>query len=89
MREALDYIPDGEPFLLTWCDLYFGENLELPSLQFNRNYIGLSGTFKCRWSFKDGKFVEEPSSEHGVAGFFVFRDKSEINDVPTEGEFVR
>jgi len=89
LREALDYVPDGEPFIVTWCDLYFSEGFELPSLQLNKNYIGLSDTFRCRWSFKDGKFVEEPSSEYGVAGFFVFHDKSEISDVPNEGEFVR
>ncbi len=53
------------------------------------NYIGISKTFPCRWSYMEGKFVEERSAEHGVAGFFLFKDKSSLNNVPKDGELVR
>ncbi len=89
LQEALRYIPSNTPFILTWCDLYFDSEYKLPEISLNKSYVGLSGTFKCRWSFKDSKFVEEPSVEHGVAGFFIFPEKSIIQDVPKEGEFVK
>ena len=54
-----------------------------------RDYIGISSTFPCRWSFRNGGFREERSTEHGVAGFFLFRDRSVISDVPESGELVR
>ena len=54
-----------------------------------RDYIGISTTFPCRWSYRGGEFVEERSTEHGVAGFFLFRDRSVIKEVPESGELVR
>ena len=53
------------------------------------NYLGISKDFPCRWSYYNDQFVEEPSSENGVAGLFIFKDKSQIADIPEEGEFVR
>ncbi len=53
------------------------------------NYIGLSRDFPCRWSF-DGKIPEEKKSDkNGIAGVFVFKDKSEIENVPLSGEFCK
>lgn len=91
IKEALNYIPDHTPFVLTWCDLYFGEGFKLESLltDLNTNLIGISRAFECRWSYKNGQFVEEPSADYGVAGFFIFKNKEQIRDVPIEGEFVR
>lgn len=88
IREALEYIPDNTPFILTWSDLYFDDNFKL-DVNLNKNYVGISNTFPCRWSFIDGKFMEKPSKEFGVAGFFIFKSKNEIHDVPLEEEFVR
>ena len=34
-------------------------------------------------------FAETPSTENGVAGMFIFKNKAQIEDVPEEGEFVR
>ncbi len=87
MADALEKIPEGERFLLIWCDLVLPKEYNLP--ESDNNIIGISKDFSCRWSYRDGKFIEERSSEHGVAGFFVFREKSYIADVPTDGEFVR
>lgn len=88
IKEALSYIPNRTPFILTWCDLYFDENFKL-DISFDKNHVGISRNFECRWSYKDGRFMEKPSIEHGVAGFFVFKSKDQIDDVPAEGEFVR
>ena len=53
------------------------------------DYIGLSTTFPCRWKYKNGEFAEERSTEFGVAGFFLFHDKSVLETVPESGELVR
>lgn len=94
VRQAMRLVPDGQPFMLIWSDLILPENFYLPdgydgdgdSLD---NYIGISKTFPCRWSYCDGLFKEEQSSEHGVAGFFLFSDKKILKDMPENGELVR
>ena len=53
------------------------------------NYIGISESFPCRWKYENGRLDEEESVENGVAGLFVFENKSVISDVPISGEFVR
>lgn len=87
LRESLSKVPEGEPFLLIWCDLVLPEDFHFPENQ--ANYVGISKDFPCRWSYKDGGFVEERSCEYGVAGLFLFQDKRLLLDVPNEGEFVR
>ena len=87
MSDALNHVPENEPFLLIWCDLILGDDHKLPDT--DKNVIGISKDFTCRWSYRDGKFFEEPSNIHGVAGYFIFRDKNLIADVPASGEFVR
>lgn len=95
IRQALDVIPGQEPFMLVWSDLILPEAFKLP---FNygkangapdRDCIGISGSFPCRWKYENGKFSEERSVEHGVAGFFLFHAKSALADVPENGELVR
>jgi GTP:adenosylcobinamide-phosphate guanylyltransferase/thiamine kinase-like enzyme len=87
LRQALELLPDGEPFMLVWSDLVLSEGFALPECA--ENLIGIAGDFPCRWSYRDGVFAEERSAERGVAGLFVFRDKAEIAGVPESGEFVR
>lgn len=53
------------------------------------NYLGISRDFPCRWSYYNNEFAETPSTENGVAGMFIFKNKAQIEDVPEEGEFVR
>ncbi len=88
VRQALERIPAGHSFMLVWSDLILPEGLMLPEEPV-RDYIGISGTFPCRWSYFDGQFAEERSSEHGVAGFFLFTDKDKLSKVPESGELVR
>ena len=87
MKEAISYVPYNEKFMLIWCDLVLPEDYQLPSS--DNNIIGISKDFPCRWKYENGRFAEERSTEHGVAGHFIFNDKSLISDVPDEGEFVR
>lgn len=85
--QAISKIPDNEAFMLIWSDLILPEDYETPEK--NGNYVGLSKDFPCRWRYEDGKFEEIPSTETGVAGFFIFENKEIIKDVPDSGEFVR
>lgn len=86
ISECLNKIPSGTPFMLIWCDLVLSVvNID----DVEKNYIGISKDFTCRWSYVDGIFKEEESAENGVAGLFVFKDKDELKGVPDEGEFVR
>lgn len=87
LQEALNFIPDNQPFILTWCDLILGDDYTLPESE--TNYIGISKDFPCRWSYINNQFIEEKSSMHGVAGHFIFKNKKLLKDVPYEGEFVR
>lgn len=87
LRDACSYIPSGEPFMLIWCDLILPKTYKMPTDE--ANYIGISKDFICRWKYENGIFQESPSEEFGVAGQFIFKDKSMLADVPSEGEFVR
>lgn len=93
VSQAIELIPSGEAFMLVWSDLILPEGFSLPDEYINNKpehqYIGISTTFSCRWSYENDAFEESPSMEHGVAGFFLFTDKSQIMDVPESGELVR
>lgn len=84
---SLEKIPDNKSFMLIWSDLVLSPNFKLP--EETANYVGISKDFECRWSHKENNFIEEKSSENGVAGLFIFKDKKSILDVPSEGEFVK
>ncbi|MBP3805783.1 MAG: phosphotransferase [Oribacterium sp.] len=92
--EALNLIPDHRSFMLVWSDLILPRNFKLPEgYEDNgipdRDYIGLSETFPCRWKYESGEFKEERSTTYGVAGLFLFRSKEVLKDVPKSGELVR
>lgn len=94
VRQAIDLIPEEQPFMLVWSDLILPADFVLPkdycdNAAAEKDYIGISETFPCRWSYSEGSFYEERSYEHGVAGFFLFTDKGKIADVPVSGELVR
>ena len=86
LTKAVSFIPDGEPFIVTWSDLFFEEEQEF--ILETELLVGLSNTFKCRWKYDDG-FVNESSTECGVSGFFAFWDKSKFNKLSTEKSLVR
>ena len=76
IEQVVSQIRDDEPILIVWCDLFFEKDYRVPEALTERplkaNFVGLSGTFPCRWSFENGQFVHAASSSAGVAGFFVF-----------------
>ena len=85
--QALAYVPVDAPFMLIWSDLVLPETFVLPDEP--GSYIGISQSFPCRWSYTDGAFVEQLSTEHGVAGLFIFPDQSILADLPESGELVK
>lgn len=87
IRNALNIIPDDEAFMLIWSDLVLPQDFNFPIQE--DNYVGLSKNFRCRWRYENDLFEEIPSENTGVAGLFIFKDKSELNWVPEEGELVR
>lgn len=95
VRQAINLIPENQSFMLVWSDLILPDEFELPKEYTNstkmpvNDYVGISQTFPCRWSYRDGKFEEERSEEHGVAGFFLFTDKAKLDQIPESGELVR
>ena len=95
IQQALELIPNHEKFMLIWSDLILPEEFELPAEYADKNenakgnYVGLSTTFPCRWKYKNGMFAEERSCSHGVAGFFLFKNKADLAGVPESGELVR
>lgn len=94
IRQAAELIPRNQPFMLIWSDLILPVEFDLPEEYAGNgkpkhDYIGISKTFPCRWSYKDGKFAEESSYENGVAGFFLFTEKDKLQNVPDSGELVR
>jgi len=87
VKQAIELLPQREPFMMIWSDLILPDDFLLPVDE--RDYIGISQTFPCRWKYENGEFYEESSEKQGVAGLFIFRDKASISDVPESGELVR
>jgi len=87
VQQALNLLPESTPFMLIWSDLILPDDFSLPSQL--RDYIGISQTFPCRWSYKDAQLTEERSKYYGVAGLFVFQDKMSLQEIPESGELVR
>lgn len=88
LNKALEKIPHNAPFMLIWSDLILNEDFNVSEIPEN-NYVGCSRGFECRWKYEYGIFSEERSSTCGVVGMFLFKEKSFLNGVPEEGEFVK
>lgn len=87
LNKALSHIPQDERFMLIWCDLILPEDYVIPESE--NDIIGISNDFSCRWKYENDQFSEEQSTEFGVAGLFIFYNKSVLCDVPEDGELVR
>ncbi|MCI9535187.1 MAG: NTP transferase domain-containing protein [Lachnospiraceae bacterium] len=84
---ALAKLPPDKPFMLVWSDLILSKTFSFP--QQTGDYIGLSHGFLCRWRYHSHQFEEIPSSDAGVAGLFLFHNKTVLEGIPEDGEFVR
>ena len=87
ITEALNFLPDGEPFAITWSDLFYRAPILMQDE--NSNYVGMTNSNKCRYSFEEGKFIEGDTNHNGVIGLFLFKHKNLLSAVPNNGEFVR
>lgn len=87
ISDAIKNIPEGEPFIITWSDLFFESEQEF-SFD-NEVLVGLAGNFDCRWSLESGIFKNIPSQKKGVSGFFVFKNKQRFDKLTTEKSLVR
>lgn len=86
LSDIIETFEENEPFMIVWCDLILGDKFTVPQL--DRNYVGISKGFECRWSYIDYSFIKSPSKENGVAGLFIFKNKSSLKNLPQEGAFV-
>ncbi len=87
LKDAVNLIPENEPFILTWSDLFFEKE---QVFDFDTDLlVGLSNTFKCRWRLKDNKFENIESYTEGVSGFFAFKDKTKFENIKTDKSLVR
>ncbi len=94
LHKALELIPDHECLMYIWSDLILPADFELPEdyqdgQKAVNDYIGISGTFPCRWKYENGQFLREPSVTSGLAGLFLFTEKSKLSEVPDTGGFAR
>ncbi len=87
IKKALDYISDNEQFMLIWSDLILSNEFLSNPIDKNKSYIGLSETFKCSWSFQNGKLDKAASKEYGVAGCYIFNNKDKFTGIPQTGSF--
>ena len=88
IKDAMSFIPSGESFMLIWCDLILGDD-DIPDI--DADVIGIAKNFSCRWSYMHTppRFLHEEIPGRGIAGYFIFKDKASLSDLPEEGEFVR
>ncbi len=87
IREALSYIPNTESFAISWSDLFYRTPVSIPTRAVN--YVGVTNSNMCRYSFENGKFIEGNTLKNGVIGLFLFRNKEVLLDAPDNGEFVK
>ncbi len=101
--KALEKISENEAFMVIWCDLILSNEFELPSefLSEFSGVCGLKNTLKngtqnaknsafqnANFSKISGKFIHKPSFENGVAGLFIFANKSCLKNIPQNGALV-
>jgi thiamine kinase-like enzyme/GTP:adenosylcobinamide-phosphate guanylyltransferase len=85
--KALAFVPDDEPFAITWSDLYFTEPISFPKE--DENFIVLTNRNKCRYRYQGGKYVKINTFVNGIIGLFLFKNKMQIENIPEDGEFVQ
>lgn len=86
IKQALEYVNDDEQFMLIWSDLVLSESFK-PECLPKGNYVGILEGQTCSWSFIDGKLDKVSSDKYGVAGCFVFENKTAFKDIPVSGSF--
>lgn len=88
VKQALGFIPEEVPFMLVWSDLLLADDFSTEVLE-DGNYVALSGDFSCSWRFENGVLEKIPSTEHGVAGMFLFDKKSYFKELSSPCRFTK
>ncbi len=89
IKDVLSYIPDDEEFMIVWSDLIFPAAFKIP----NKNHISDGcmvgiGNFPCSWSLdKNNKMQHVSVNNNGVAGCYIFKNKSVLVNIPDGGDF--
>lgn len=86
IKQALEYISENENFMLIWSDLILSDDFKPEKLPLG-NYVGILEGQTCSWSFINGKLDKVSSDKFGVAGCFIFENKSAFKDIPESGSF--
>lgn len=86
IQKALSYVPDNTAFMLIWSDLILSDEYKVPE-EVKPCYVGLAGKFPCSWRLENGTLEKVSSTEHGVAGCFIFDKKERLRTLPGSGSF--
>ena len=87
IKEAVSYIPDNEPFMIIWSDIILSENFSIHEIK-DGCQVGVVD-FPCSWSLINGKLENIQKEGLGVAGLYIFNNKSWFDDFPKEGSFTK
>lgn len=87
IKEAISYIPENEPFMLIWSDIILSDAFSVSEIK-EGCQVGIVD-FPCSWSLIDGKLENIEKQGSGVAGLYVFNNKSWFSDFPKEGSFTK
>ena len=85
IKEAVSYIPADEPFMIIWSDIILSEQFAVREIR-KGCQVGVVD-FPCSWSLVDGKLRNESHPGRGVAGLYLFDNKSWFDDFPAQGSF--
>lgn len=85
IKEAVSYIPENEPFMIIWSDIILSDGFSVADIK-RGCQLGIAD-FPCSWSLINGHLVKEEKRGCGVAGLYIFSDKSWFDDFPEAGSF--
>ncbi len=85
LKEAIAYVPADEPFMIVWSDIILSDQFAVRQIR-KGCQVGIAD-FPCSWSLLDGRLVHQQQPGKGVAGLYLFNDKSWFDDFPAGGSF--
>lgn len=87
IKDAVLFVEENEPFMIIWSDIILGADFVLSNFPHGCQ-VGLAN-IPSRWSLKGGKLYNSFSEGLGVAGVWVFDNKSWFSDCPSGGSFTK
>lgn len=89
IKQALEYVSDNEKVLLIWSDLILPQNFIKYLDQINLNHGCAVGTvdFHCSWRMEKQKIIHQEGDKNGLAGVYLFENKSLLSSLPEDGSF--